>query len=117
MGIKIKITNSEIGKKSKVLNNLQSRGIQDIDVEMDNVMIEEAARVMDDWSDVQMRDAIFMLQEHMDKLDKNSNEYKIILKALKEIEKSPTTVKDILKKYIPQFTVGTLSNIFGKLLG
>ena len=50
-------------------------------------MIEEAARVMDDWSDVQMRDAIFMLQEHMDKLDKNSNEYKIILKALKEIEK------------------------------
>lgn len=116
MGIKVKITNSEIGKKSEVLNDWHIRGTQDIDVEMDEVKIKEAARVMDGWSDVQVSDALHMLREHMDKLDKTSKEYKVIRKTLKEIEKSPATVKDILKKYIPQLTVGTLSNVLGKLM-
>lgn len=116
MAVRVKITNTEIGKEAEVLNHLQSRGIQDIDVEMDNVQIREAAKVMDGWSDVQIGDAVFMLQEYMNQLDGGSKEYKVIQKALKEIEASPTTVKDILKKFLPQLTVGTLSNIFGKML-
>lgn len=116
MGVKIKISNSDIGKQAEVLNNLQSSGMQDIDVEIDKVNIDEAAKVMDNWSDVQISDALYMLQEHMDGIDHNSSEYRIIQRTLREIEDSPTTVKDILKKYLPQLTIGTLSNVLGKLL-
>jgi len=116
MAIKVKIMNSEIGKEAEVLRRLQSSGMQDIDVEMDNVQIREAAKVMDGWSDVQIGDVLFMLQEHMEKLDSSSKEYKVIQKALKEIEESPATVRDTLKKFLSQLTVGTLSNIFGKML-
>jgi len=116
VAFKIKITNSEIGKNAKVLNDLKSGGMQDVDMEIDKVKIDEAAKVMDGWSDVQVSDAVYMLQEYMDKLDKNSAEYRVIHRALGEIETSPNTVKDILKKYIPQITVTTLSNVLGKLL-
>lgn len=116
MAIKVKITNSEIGRNAEVLNNLQSRGIQDIDVEVDNVQIYEAAKVMDGWSDVQIGDAIFMLREYMDKLDSSSKEYKVIQKALQEIDESPANAKDVLKNFLTQLAAGTLSNIFGKKL-
>lgn len=115
MDVKIKMTNTKISDKAKVISNMTVSDIGDVNVEMDCVEIKDEAEFLNNLTNIQIDELLSQLKEQIKLLEKTSKEYNEIRNLLADVEKSRLPAREILKQYLPNLLTGTLANILGNI--
>lgn len=116
MDIKIKATNTNMSDKSKVMEGITVGGIDNISVEMDNVEIKDEAKFLNNLTDRQVDSVLERLEEQMELLEKNREEYEEIKNLLADIRQGKSPAREILKQHLPNLLTGTLANVLSGIV-
>ena len=107
MAINISISNSAINGRSKVLGDVRIKGATDIDVNIDNLMVNDNAELLN---------RLEILDDtHITELVKEI-EKEVVQQMIEKINIANQSKRSIIKEYIPELLVGTLANVIGAYL-
>ena len=119
MAINISISNSAINGRSKVLGDVRIKGATDIDVNIDNLMVNDNAELLN-WleilDDTHITELVKEIEKEVVQSEKNGKEYEIVQQMIEKINIANQSKRSIIKEYIPELLVGTLANVIGAYL-
>lgn len=119
MAINISISNSTINGRSKVLGDVRIKGAADIDVNIDNLMVNENAELLNRLEildDTHITELVKEIEKEVEQSEKNGKEYEIVQQMIEKINIANQSKRSIIKEYIPELLVGTLANVIGAYL-
>ena len=119
MAINISISNSAINGRSKVLGDVRIKGATDIDVNIDNLMVNDNAELLNRLEildDTHITELVKEIEKEVVQSEKNGKEYEIVQQMIEKINIANQSKRSIIKEYIPELLVGTLANIIGAYL-
>lgn len=119
MAINISISNSAINGRSKVLGNVRIKGATDIDVNIDNLMVNDNAELLNRLEildDTHITELVKEIEKEVVQSEKNGKEYEIVQQMIEKINIANQSKRSIIKEYIPELLVGTLANVIGAYL-
>lgn len=113
MGVQLKLTNTEINDKGKAINHMVSGDTGDISVEMNYVEIMGEAELLNEITNAQADEIIRKIVEQAVLLEQTEREYEEIQSLLTEIRERKVTVREIMRRQLPNFVIGVLANVIG----
>lgn len=119
MAINISISNSAINGRSKVLGDVRIKGATDIDVNIDNLMVNDNAELLNRLEildDTHITELVKEIEKEVVQSEKNGKEYEIVQQMIEKINITNQSKRSIIKEYIPELLVGTLANVIGAYL-
>lgn len=119
MAINISISNSAINGRSKVLGDVRIKGATDIDVNIDNLMVNDNAELLNRLEildDTHITELVKEIEKEVVQSEKNGEEYEIVQQMIEKINIANQSKRSIIKEYIPELLVGTLANVIGAYL-
>ncbi|MCI6064984.1 hypothetical protein MR818_06380 [bacterium] len=119
MEINISISNSAINGRSKVLGDVRIKGATDIDVNIDNLMVNDNAELLNRLEildDTHITELVKEIEKEVVQSEKNGKEYEIVQQMIEKINIANQSKRSIIKEYIPELLVGTLANVIGAYL-
>ncbi|CUN53794.1 hypothetical protein [Roseburia inulinivorans] len=119
MAINISISNSAINGRSKVLGDVRIKGATDIDVNIDNLMVNDNAELLNRLEildDTHITELVKEIEKEVVQSEKNGKEYEIVQQMIEKINIANQSKRSIIKEYIPELLVGTLANVIGAYL-
>lgn len=119
MAINISISNSAINGRSKVLGDVRIKGATDIDVNIDNLMVNDNAELLNRLEildDTHITELVKEIEKEVVQSEKNGKEYEIVQQMIEKINIANQSKRSIIKEYIPELLVGTLANVIGVYL-
>lgn len=119
MAINISISNSAINGRSKVLGDVRIKGATDIDVNIDNLMVNDNAELLNRLEildDTHITELVKEIEKKVVQSEKNGKEYEIVQQMIEKINIANQSKRSIIKEYIPELLVGTLANVIGAYL-
>ena len=119
MAINISISNSAIIGRSKVLGDVRIKGATDIDVNIDNLMVNDNAELLNRLEildDTHITELVKEIEKEVVQSEKNGKEYEIVQQMIEKINIANQSKRSIIKEYIPELLVGTLANVIGAYL-
>ena len=119
MAINISISNSAINGRSKVLGDVRIKGATDIDVNIDNLMVNDNAELLNRLEildDTHITELVKEIEKEVVQSEKNGKEYEIVQQMIEKINIANQSKRSIIKEYIPELLVGTLANLIGAYL-
>ena len=119
MAINISISNSAINGRSKVLGDVRIKGATDIDVNIDNLMVNDNAELLNRLEildDTHITELVKEIEKEVVQSEKNGKEYEIVQQMIEKINIAHESKRSIIKEYIPELLVGTLANVIGAYL-
>ncbi len=116
MAISINIEDSTISGNSQVLNNFKSSGTQDINVDIKNISVNDAAQILNNMTDVQISEIMQELTSKQKQLDCKSKEYKEVCDIIEKTRNEKRQAKMTLLQHLPNLLTGTISNIISDII-
>ena len=119
MAINISISNSAINGRSKVLGDVRIKGATDIDVNIDNLMVNDNAELLNRLEildDTHITELVKEIEKEVVQSEKNGKEYEIVQQMIEKINIANQSKRSIIKEYLPELLVGTLANVIGAYL-
>lgn len=119
MAINISISNSAINGRGKVLGDVRIKGATDIDVNIDNLMVNDNAELLNRLEildDTHITELVKEIEKEVVQSEKNGKEYEIVQQMIEKINIANQSKRSIIKEYIPELLVGTLANVIGAYL-
>lgn len=119
MAINISISNSAINGRSKVLGDVRIKGATGIDVNIDNLMVNDNAELLNRLEildDTHITELVKEIEKEVVQSEKNGKEYEIVQQMIEKINIANQSKRSIIKEYIPELLVGTLANVIGAYL-
>jgi len=113
------ISNSAINGRSKVLGDVRIKGATDIDVNIDNLMVNDNAELLNRLEildDTHITELVKEIEKEVVQSEKNGKEYEIVQQMIEKINIANQSKRSIIKEYIPELLVGTLANVIGAYL-
>lgn len=98
---------------------MRIKGATDIDVNIDNLMVNDNAELLNRLEildDTHIKELVKEIEKEVVQSEKNGKEYEIVQQMIEKINIANQSKRSIIKEYIPELLVGTLANVIGAYL-
>ena len=113
MAINIKIDGLSTDGNSRAFCGLRG---DDINVELKDVHTDENSKIFQNVTDTKANEIVATLLDMQDRFDNTTSEYHILQCMRTNMEQSDKSIKEILKRYLPNLVTSTLANVLGNLI-